>query len=203
MFWAAVVGWVVVGGRCCIGSGITGATPSPTLSLASRANACRTTRELFQSRCGRWHVLRGRGQIGGVLGNGCEILANIACLKRQPPPEIPPDGSLPCRAKPAAGEGWGGGSVRGFDTNGVVTHAICRHHQCRFGAPRRTLCCSHLHTHGAPGVYVNGSAKNSVRAASNPTPTFSHYARAVPVPHGGRELFGGTAGSGGWMGCGC
>ena len=52
-------------------------------------------------------------------------------------------------------------------------------------------------------VYVNGSVINTVRAASNPTPTFSHYARAVPVPHGGRELFGGTAGSGGWMGCGC
>ena len=38
--------------------------PTSTLSLASRANACRSARELFQSH-------RGRGQFGGRLGGGC------------------------------------------------------------------------------------------------------------------------------------
>ena len=51
-------------------------------------------------------------------------------------------------------------------------------------------------------MYVNGSVINTVHAASNPTPTFSHYARAVPVPHRGRGQNGGILGGGCWMGCG-
>ena len=43
-----------------IGGDFKDATPSPTLS--------RTSRELFQSRCGRWRVLRGRGLAGGEGG---------------------------------------------------------------------------------------------------------------------------------------
>ena len=34
---------------------------------------------------------------------------------------IPPVRPLPCRAKPAAGEGWGGGSIRNFTANAIQT----------------------------------------------------------------------------------
>ena len=68
--------------------------PSPTLSLTSRANVCRATRKLSQSRCGRWRALRGRG-----------IFFCRCAVGLLPPPRPPPRGE---------GSVWWGRAVRRF-----------------------------------------------------------------------------------------
>ena len=46
---------------------------------------------------------------------------------RQPSPKHPPFGSLPCRTKPAAGEGWGGGERYCPRAQMAIFHVCCPH----------------------------------------------------------------------------
>ena len=116
MVWGICFGVGVLRGVLCRnGNGvwIADATPSPALS--------RTTRELFQSRCGRWRVLQGRGwKVGcSVVGLGCVFgRCSVGCgvQKRQwcldcclyPLPNPPPLRASPCRG----GSGSAGNVVR-------------------------------------------------------------------------------------------
>ena len=77
----------------------------------------RTSRELFQPPTGGGGVLIANGR---AVAESCERHSRYDSRNAKPSPICP----LPCRAKPAAGEGWGGGNARHVITNATSSSAL-------------------------------------------------------------------------------
>ena len=77
----------------------------------------RTSRELFQPPTGGGGVLIANGR---AVAESCERHSRYDSRNAKPSPI----GPLPCRAKPAAGEGWGGGNARHVITNATSSSAL-------------------------------------------------------------------------------
>ena len=93
-----------------------GGLPS-TLKPLTPPRRSRTSRELFQSPTGGGGVLIANGR---AVAESCERHSRYDSRNAKPSPICP----LPCRAKPAAGEGWGGGNARHVITNATSSSAL-------------------------------------------------------------------------------
>ena len=89
----------------------------PALKPLTPPRRSRTSRELFQSPTGGGGVLIANGR---AVAESCERHSRYDSRNAKPSPICP----LPCRAKPAAGEGWGGGNARHVITNATSSSAV-------------------------------------------------------------------------------